>query len=937
MLRESRRPNVAIVSSYNDMLSAHQPFERFPEIIKRAAREAGATAQFAGGVPAMCDGVTQGEPGMELSLFSRDVIALATAVALSHNMFDAVLCLGVCDKIVPGLLIGALQFSHLPVIFVPGGPMPSGLSNDEKARVRQRFAKGEVGRDALLDSEARSYHSPGTCTFYGTANSNQMLMEVMGLHLPGAAFVNPNTPLRDALTVAAATRAVAISALGAEYTPIGRVVDERAVVNGIVGLLATGGSTNHTIHLVAIARAAGIFINWDDFRDLSDVVPLVARVYPNGKADVNQFHAAGGMGYVIGELLDAKLLHGDVTTVAGEGGLHRYREEPALHDGTLAWHAAPSESRDASVLAPASAPFSADGGLKLLVGNLGRAIIKTSAVKAEHRVVRAPAIVFDNQEAVMAAFDRGELQRDFVAVVRYQGPRANGMPELHKLTPLLGVLQDQGFHVALVTDGRMSGASGKVPAAIHVTPECLAGGRAGARAQRRHDCSRWREGRAASPGRRCPVAGPPARGRRLERLPPWHGARVVRGVSRQRARCRAGRGDVQRVGAARDARRRRRASGPRPLRLHAGKRCMNTLELMRIGPVIPVIVIDHLEHAVPLARALVAGGVRVLEVTLRTPVALQAIRAIASEVDGAILGVGTITRAQDFARSIEAGAVFGVSPGLTPELVAGARDSGAAVAARRDDAIGCHRCTRRRIHRDEAVSRAAGRWHRHAQGAGRTVSRRHVLSHRGRLGCDGARLSGAAQCRLRRRIVVDAARRRGRRRLGTHHDPGARSGALASTCVLTQGRSDTDQPTAQQRTPSRMPQVSSFDLLLFGGTGDLAMRKLLPALYYRHRDGDLPAHGRIIASARESLTRGDFIAQVEASFARFVPEAQMHRADFDAFVQRLDYIKADANAAQDFAALARALKDSPADVRVFFCPRHRNSSRRSARTWQPPG
>jgi phosphogluconate dehydratase len=476
MLRESNRPNVAIVSSYNDMLSAHQPFERFPAIIKQAAREAGATAQFAGGAPAMCDGVTQGEPGMELSLFSRDVIALATAVSLSHNMFDAALCLGVCDKIVPGLLIGALQFSHLPAIFVPAGPMPTGLSNDEKAQIRQRFAKGEIGRDALLDSEARSYHSAGTCTFYGTANSNQMLMEVMGLHLPGAAFVHPNTPLRDALTAAASRRAIAISALGDEYTPIGRIVDERAIVNGIVGLLATGGSTNHTIHLVAIARAAGIVINWDDFRDLSDVVPLVARVYPNGKADVNHFHAAGGMGYVIGELLDAKLLHGDVTTVAGDGGLHRYRQEPYLQDGKLAWRDAPRVSGDASVLATATTPFSADGGLKLLVGNLGRAIIKTSAVKAEHRVVRAPAIVFDNQEAVMAAFDRGELQRDFVAVVRYQGPRANGMPELHKLTPLLGVLQDQGFHVALVTDGRMSGASGKVPAAIHVTPESLAHG-----------------------------------------------------------------------------------------------------------------------------------------------------------------------------------------------------------------------------------------------------------------------------------------------------------------------------------------------------------------------------------------------------------------------------------------------------------------------------
>jgi phosphogluconate dehydratase len=476
MLRELHRPNVAIVSSYNDMLSAHQPFERFPEVIKRAAREAGATAQFAGGVPAMCDGITQGEPGMELSLFSRDVIALATAVALSHNMFDAALCLGICDKIVPGLLIGALQFGHLPAIFVPGGPMPTGLSNEEKARIRQRFAKGEVGRDVLLDSEAKSYHSPGTCTFYGTANSNQMLMEVMGLHLPGAAFVNPNTPLRDALTAAAAERAIAISGLGTEYTPIGRVVDERAVANAIVGLLATGGSTNHTIHLVAIARAAGIIINWDDFRDLSDVVPLVARVYPNGKADVNHFHAAGGMGFVIGELLDAGLLHADTVTVAGEGGLQRYRQQPFLQDGVLAWRDTPKASGDASVLAPAAAPFSADGGLKLLVGNLGRAVIKTSAVKPEHRVVQASAIVFESQEAVMGAFDRGELQRDFVAIVRFQGPRANGMPELHKLTPLLGVLQDQGFHVALVTDGRMSGASGKVPAAIHVTPECLAGG-----------------------------------------------------------------------------------------------------------------------------------------------------------------------------------------------------------------------------------------------------------------------------------------------------------------------------------------------------------------------------------------------------------------------------------------------------------------------------
>jgi phosphogluconate dehydratase len=476
ILRQIDRPNIAIVSSYNDMLSAHQPFERFPGIIKEAAREAGGTAQFAGGVPAMCDGVTQGEPGMELSLFSRDVIALATAVSLSHNMFDGALCLGICDKIVPGLVIGALSFPHLPTILVPGGPMPSGLSNEEKARVRQLYAQGKVGNDALMEAETKSYHSPGTCTFYGTANSNQMLMEIMGLHLPGAAFVNPNTPLRDALTAAAARRAIAISAQGSEYTPIGRVVDERTVVNGIVGLLATGGSTNHTIHLVAMAYAAGVLINWDDFSELSSVVPLLARIYPNGKSDVNHFHAAGGMGFIVGELLDAGLLHGDVVTVAGEGGLHRYRQEPYLAEGKLMWRDATRTSRDSAIVAPVSAPFSPDGGLKVLTGNLGRAVIKTSAVKPEHRFVEAPAMVFEAQEQVMAAFDRGELRRDVVVVVRFQGPRANGMPELHKLTPILGVLQDEGFHVALVTDGRMSGASGKIPAAIHVTPECVAGG-----------------------------------------------------------------------------------------------------------------------------------------------------------------------------------------------------------------------------------------------------------------------------------------------------------------------------------------------------------------------------------------------------------------------------------------------------------------------------
>jgi phosphogluconate dehydratase len=476
MLRQENRPNVAIVSAYNDMLSAHQPFERFPAIIKEAVRTVGATAQFAGGVPAMCDGVTQGEPGMEMSLFSRDVIALATAVALSHNMFDSVLCLGICDKIVPGLVIGALSFPHLPAILVPGGPMTSGLANDQKAKVRQLFAQGKVDEAALMEAETKSYHSAGTCTFFGTANSNQMLMEIMGLHLPGSAFVNPNTPLRDALTAAAARRAVAISAMGPEYTPIGRVVDECAVINGIVGLLATGGSTNHTMHLVAMAYAAGVLINWDDFGELSAIVPLLARIYPNGKADVNHFHAAGGMGFVIGELLDAGLLHADVTTVAGEGGLQRYRQEPFLDDGKLGWRAAPAVSRDPAVVATVKAPFSADGGLKVLRGNLGRAVIKTSAVKAEHRIVEAPALVFETQEGVMSAFDRGELKRDVVVVVRYQGPRANGMPELHKLTPILGVLQDEGFQVALVTDGRMSGASGKIPAAIHVTPECVGGG-----------------------------------------------------------------------------------------------------------------------------------------------------------------------------------------------------------------------------------------------------------------------------------------------------------------------------------------------------------------------------------------------------------------------------------------------------------------------------
>lgn len=475
-LQGEEKANVAIVSSYNDMLSAHQPFERFPEIIKDAVREAGGVAQFAGGVPAMCDGVTQGQPGMELSLFSRDTIALSTAVALSHNMFDAALCLGVCDKIVPGLMMAALSFGHLPTVFVPAGPMTSGLPNEEKARVRQLFAEGKVGRDALMEAESQSYHGKGTCTFYGTANSNQMLMEIMGLHLPGSSFVNPETPLRDALTRAAAKRATEITALGNDYTPIGEVIDERAIVNGIVGLMATGGSTNHTIHLVAMARCAGIEITWDDFAELSDIVPLLTRIYPNGQADVNHFHAAGGMAFLIGQLLDAGLLHADVRTILGEGGLERYRSEPLLEGDALRWRDGASESLDPTILTTVETPFSANGGVKLLTGNLGRSVIKISAVKPEHRLVEAPALIFTSQQAFLDAFKAGDLNRDFVAVLQFQGPKANGMPELHKLTPSLGVLQDLGYKVALVTDGRMSGASGKVPAAIHVTPECLDGG-----------------------------------------------------------------------------------------------------------------------------------------------------------------------------------------------------------------------------------------------------------------------------------------------------------------------------------------------------------------------------------------------------------------------------------------------------------------------------
>lgn len=467
--------NLGIVTTYNDMLSAHQPFETYPDAIRQAARAAGGTAQVAGGVPAMCDGVTQGEAGMELSLFSRDVIAMAASVALSHNVFDAAVFLGVCDKIVPGLVIAAQAFGHLPAVFLPAGPMLSGLPNDDKAKVRQKFAAGEVGREALMQAEMAAYHGPGTCTFYGTANTNQMLMEFMGLHLPGSSFVSPGTPLRDALTREGAKRALALSALGNAYTPVCDILDEKAFVNGIVGLNATGGSTNLLIHLVAMARAGGIVLDWEDFSDLSDVTPLMARVYPNGLADVNHFHAAGGLGYMIGDLLNAGMLHPDTRTVGGDG-LENYTHEPKLIDGDLSWQKGSGESLNDKILRPASDPFQTTGGLKRLTGSLGTAVMKVSAVAPEHHVVEAPVRVFADQEEVKAAFKAGEFTDDVIVVVRFQGPKANGMPELHSLTPLLSILQGRGLKVALVTDGRMSGASGKVPAAIHVCPEALDGG-----------------------------------------------------------------------------------------------------------------------------------------------------------------------------------------------------------------------------------------------------------------------------------------------------------------------------------------------------------------------------------------------------------------------------------------------------------------------------
>lgn len=475
-LSASVKANIGIISSYNDMLSAHQPYKDYPDIIKAAASKVGGIAQFAGGVPAMCDGVTQGQPGMELSLFSRDVIAMSSAIGLSHNMFDAAMFLGICDKIVPGLLISALSFGHLPAVFVPGGPMPSGLPNKEKVRIRQLYAEGKVGRDALLKAESESYHSAGTCTFYGTANSNQMMVEMMGLHTPGSSFINPGTPLRQALTENATEQVLKYTAMGDDFRPMGYMIDEKAILNAVIGLMATGGSTNHTMHLIAIARAAGIIINWDDFDKLTRIIPLLTRIYPNGEADINHFQAAGGMGVLIGELLAHGLLHEDIMTVAPTRGMNSYTQEPKLVDGKLIWEEGPGNSLDTSVIGTIKKPFSSSGGLHLIHGNLGRGMSKISAVAEEHQVVEAPAMVFDDQDDVVEAFKRGEMEKDLIVVLRFQGPKANGMPELHKLTPLLGSLQDKGFKVAIVTDGRMSGASGKVPSAIHMCPECEVGG-----------------------------------------------------------------------------------------------------------------------------------------------------------------------------------------------------------------------------------------------------------------------------------------------------------------------------------------------------------------------------------------------------------------------------------------------------------------------------
>ena len=669
-IRAARRPGVAIVSAYNDLLSAHQPLREYPDWIKDASRSAGGVARFAGGVPAMCDGITQARPGMELSLFSREVIAMSTAIALSHEMFDGALLLGVCDKIVPGLLIGALSFGHLPAILVPAGPMSSGLANAEKAHVRQRYTEGRATREELLDAESASYHSAGTCTFYGTANSNQLVVEAMGLQLPGASFVPPGTPLRKALTEEAGRRVVTL-ARGEQYTPLAEVVDERAVVNGVVALLASGGSTNHTLHLVAIAAAAGIQLTWEDFAELSGVTPLLARVYPNGTADINHFHAAGGVQALLATLADAGLVHTDVRTVAGTG-LQHYLREPVLRDGELTWRAAAGSSRDESVLRGVNAPFASEGGLRLLAGNLGRAVIKVSAVERQHRTVSAPARVFSTQEDFDTAFRAGELDRDVVVVIRGQGPSANGMPELHGMTPALSSLLDRGYRVALVTDGRMSGASGKVPAALHVSPEAAAGG---ALAKVADGDPLTLDGQAGTlevlvdeatlAARPLTAPAPSATtgtGRELfspfrRTVSPAHtGATVFAhgdGVF-------AGRAGVSSADAANTA--------PRPAN--------TTGEVLGLAPVIPVVTLDDAERAVPLARALYAGGIGSVELTLRTPVALEAIKRVAAEVPEMVVGAGTVTAPEHALDAAAAGARFLVTPGSTERLLDAAESTG---------------------------------------------------------------------------------------------------------------------------------------------------------------------------------------------------------------------------------------------------------------------
>ena len=658
-LRGTVKPNVAIVSAYNDMLSAHQPFESFPTQLKRAVIRSGGIAQFAGGVPAMCDGITQGRDGMQLSLFSRDVIAMSTAIALSHDMFDSTLMLGVCDKIVPGLLIGALSFGHLPTIFVPAGPMTSGLPNDEKAAIRQRYAAGEIGRDELLEAESASYHSAGTCTFYGTANSNQMLMEVMGLHLPGASFVNPGTPLRAALTDAAAARSTALTAWGESYTPVGRIIDEKAIVNGCVALLATGGSTNHTLHLVAIARAAGITLTWDDLADLSAVVPLMARVYPNGKADVNHFHAAGGLAFTVHSLLKNGLVHDDVETVAGHG-LWRYTTEARLDGTGVTWEEGAKHSHDTDVLRGADDPFARDGGLRMLDGNLGRSVIKTSAVKPEHRQVKAPARVFDDQADFLRAFEAGSLEGDFVAVIRFQGPAANGMPELHKLTPALGVLQDRGQRVALVTDGRHVRRLGKGPGGD--PPHA-----GGLRRRRRSLACRTGTSSPWMPTRVCWTCT----SRRTT------SSTVTAAQRRRLARLRHRPRAVPRVPHHASARPTRARACSRPTASWRASMTEAAGSLIDRVPVIPVVVLHEVEHAVPVARALVDG------------------RRAGDRADPAYAGCPGLHRADRHPRArdpprrrhrssprrrprtqLSAGAQFLVSPGTTDDLASAMRDTG---------------------------------------------------------------------------------------------------------------------------------------------------------------------------------------------------------------------------------------------------------------------